>query len=140
MRRTRLALILALAVFALPALAAPKGKAAGKHPKVESDPAVDTCVSCHADATPEVAKDWDQGPHGLALVQCVVCHGSTGKDFAPAPAPERCQGCHPVEADSISRPPGPRAAARGKRAQRCADCHAPHTLAVADGKASPHTR
>jgi len=92
------------------------------HPAV--DPAVE-CATCHADATPAVVAEWTRGPHGLALVKCFVCHGSTGADFAARPTTTRCAGCHAAEALT--------AAARN---QNCFACHAPHALAARG--ASPH--
>jgi hypothetical protein len=100
----------------------PAGRAARAHPDTGGD---QDCAGCHEQATPAAWKAWDAGPHGLALVKCQVCHGSTGKDFALRPAPERCRGCHAAELDSV--------ASLVRRGVGCFDCHAPHTLA-----ASPH--
>jgi hypothetical protein len=96
------------------------------HPEV--DTGIETCASCHAQATPEVARAHSQGRHGLALVECVVCHGSTGADFRARPGVASCGSCHPSEAASVARA-GP--------AQTCFSCHPPHSLAP-QGKKSPH--
>jgi hypothetical protein len=118
--------LLALLLAASPALAA------GKHPggaAPAGDP--DACLSCHSEKTPEVVKQWEGGSHGLLLVKCFVCHGSTGKDFTARPtAVEPCRGCHPSEVASVTP-------AKGKP-QGCFACHAPHALSVADGKTTPH--
>ena len=88
------------------------------------DPSTE-CATCHAEATPAVVADWNAGPHGMALVKCFVCHGSTGADFAARPASTRCAGCH---AD--------KAAVAASTNTSCFSCHAPHTLAARG--ASPH--
>jgi hypothetical protein len=117
-------LVLAALLLASPAAAARKHPGAG----VAGDP--DACLSCHAKATPQVVKDWEGGPHGLMLVKCFVCHGSTGKDFAAHPAAgRRCEGCHPAQVSSL---------APTHAVQACFACHAPHTLA-AQGQRNPHT-
>ena len=112
------------AAFGSPRGAAPAGKqqAARSHPDTGGD---QDCAGCHEKATPFVWQAWDAGPHGMALVKCQVCHGSTGKDFAPRPAADRCGGCHAAEVDST--------AALRKKGVGCFDCHDPHRLA-----ASPH--
>jgi hypothetical protein len=123
-----------LAMALLVAAAAPAKPGRG-HPNVGPNPAADACETCHRDATPEVFGEWEGGQHGLLLVRCVVCHGSTGKDFARAPAAQRCEGCHAAEAATARSAKG--GAARGSA--RCFDCHAPHGLAAA-GKPNPHVK
>jgi hypothetical protein len=91
-----------------------------RHPEV--DAGLDTCATCHAQATPAVVQQWSDGRHGLALVQCVVCHGSTEADFQRRPTTAACQGCHAKVAAPAS--------------QTCFGCHPPHALR-AQG-ASPH--
>jgi hypothetical protein len=113
-------------------LAASPALATGKHPAAGDPADPDACLSCHAEKTPAVVKEWEGGPHGLVLVKCFVCHGSTGKDFAARPQPaQRCQGCHSAEVASVTAPSG--------KAQGCFACHAPHALSVAAGKKNPHT-
>lgn len=123
-----------LSLALLVAAAAPARPGRG-HPDVGPNPAADACETCHRDATPEVFREWEGGQHGLLLVRCVACHGSTGKDFAKAPAAQRCQGCHPAEAAAVL----PAKAGATKAPARCFECHAPHGLAAA-GKPNPHTR
>jgi hypothetical protein len=53
-------------------------------------------------------------------VTCVVCHGSTGKDFRAKPASTGCGGCHAAQAASVSR----------RAVADCFACHAPHTLSA----------
>ena len=60
------------------------------------------CATCHRADTPAAFKAWEDGPHGLALVKCVVCHGSTGSDFARRPPAERCRGCHGQQVDALA--------------------------------------
>ena len=108
--------------------AAPKAGAPRGHPDAGENESAEACLDCHAQATPAVVKQWEGGPHGLVLVKCFVCHGTTGADFRRSPDVVRCRGCHADEAS-----PGTR-----KASQACFTCHAPHTLAAAEGKKSPH--
>jgi class III cytochrome C family protein len=105
-----------------PAAAAP---AQATHPEVDTGLA--TCAECHAQATPAVEAQWQASRHGISLVSCVVCHGSTGADFRGRPAPVGCAGCHPEEAA---------AATSGGAPARCFECHPPHALAAKG--TSPH--
>ena len=83
------------------------------------------CAACHEEATPAQFKAWFDGRHGMNLVRCQVCHGSTGADFVRRAPAERCRGCHGTEVDALARAGGP--------VKDCFACHAPHTLA-----ANPH--
>jgi hypothetical protein len=134
-RATILPLALAL-LLGSPALAAEKG-----HPDVGPDRSLESCEGCHAEATPQVVKEWEGSKHGLVLVKCLVCHGSTGKDFVVRTKAARCAGCHPVEAAAVV--PAKAAKAKGKAAAEppaaeCFACHAPHSLETAPGAANPH--
>ncbi len=116
-------------------LASPAGLAAEKrHPDTGADVAPDACLTCHSGETPEIVNAWASGKHGLLLVKCFVCHGSTGKDFAGRPSPTRCRGCHASEVDSVTAVKGPQA----RKAGDCFACHAPHALAAREGVTSPH--
>jgi hypothetical protein len=76
------------------------------------------CVPCHQSMSPGVVAAWEESPHGLALVKCLVCHGSTGADFRAKPDTSGCRGCHAAQVESVA-----------SRATRdCFACHAPHTL------------
>ena len=123
----RLALI-AMLLPALPALGAER------HPAQPAESG-EACEACHARETPEVVRQWEASAHGLALVKCFVCHGSTGKDFRARGTAASCDGCHSAQAAVV-------APAKGTRPQplaaRCFSCHAPHTLAALEGKARPH--
>jgi hypothetical protein len=130
MRRTLLLAPLAL-LLAPPAIADDE-----PHPDVGTDFAPDACISCHTEQTPEIVKEWESGPHGLVLVKCFVCHGSTGKDFAEHPKATRCEGCHAAQVASIA-PARKKGGAKGK-APDCFSCHAPHALAAREGAQSPH--
>jgi len=127
--RPAVLLVAAVVVAAALACAGSRGErhaaAPSAHPEV--DTGIETCASCHAQATPEVARAHSQGRHGLALVECVVCHGSTGADFRARPGVASCGSCHPSEAASVARA-GPAS---------CFSCHPPHSLAP-QGKTSPH--
>lgn len=112
----RLAPLLAAALLAAPpALAAGRGKAA--HPGVPGDA---ECATCHRTRSPRAFEDWERSPHGVALVKCVVCHGSAGADFRKRPAATGCQGCHPAQVASRATRP----------VKDCFACHAPHALTV----------
>ncbi len=98
-----------------------------QHPKVREPGA---CAECHSSLTPELVAEWTASKHGLNLVQCLVCHGSTGADFTPRPAPERCLGCHALELASLTPPNG--------TPPSCFTCHKPHALTVAGNQKRPH--
>jgi len=100
-----------------------------RHPAV-SAPAEETCLSCHARTTPQVAKAWQEGRHGLTLVLCFVCHGTTGADFRLRPEPGLCAGCHARNVQS--------AMDAGGRTD-CFACHPAHALRPARGE-SPHRK
>jgi formate-dependent nitrite reductase cytochrome c552 subunit len=112
-------------------LASPAAAAAAGHPVVDAPADPDACLSCHGEATPAIVKEWEDGEHGLMLVKCFVCHGSTGKDFMRRAAAGRCAACHPDAAASVTPPKG--------KAQDCFACHAPHGLDVRGGQSNPHT-
>ncbi len=100
--------------------------AATAHPVVDVD--LDGCAGCHQKVTPRVAAEWRDSRHGIALVKCFVCHGSTGADFKARPQPAGCRSCHPAEWASVTH---------DGNTQSCFGCHPPHAL-HAQGKASPH--
>ena len=105
-----------------PRKAAARASARIVHPDVGGE---QECAACHETGTPEVFQAWHGSRHGMSLVKCVVCHGSTGKDFARRAPAERCRGCHGDQVDSLAR----------TGVKDCFACHAPHTLA-----ANPHRR
>jgi hypothetical protein len=105
----------------------PPATTRGVHPDVGAS--ADTCSACHADATPEVARAWRDGRHGLELVECLVCHGSTGADFRLQPEFGSCAGCHPSEVRSVTRAAG--------GIQDCFSCHPAHALRPVKNS-SPH--
>lgn len=122
--RIRLHLFVIVAALAAPPIAASAQSTRGKggaraaaHPSVD---AAQACEDCHANATPAVFREWRDGTHGIHLVKCFVCHGSTGADFRRKPSADRCEGCH---ADQVASMRGP--AMKGKD---CFSCHAPHAL------------
>jgi hypothetical protein len=97
-------------------------RAAARHPDAGGE---QECAACHETGTPEAWRAWLEGRHGMSLVKCVACHGSTGADFTRRPPAERCRGCHGAEVDSF----------RKTGARDCFACHQPHQL-----KANPHRR
>lgn len=112
--------------------AAPARKPPAGHPDAGPNPAADACESCHAEATPQVVAAWEGSQHGLVLVKCFVCHGSTGDDFARAPSAGRCAGCHPAEMASLTPAKGKKGPAAG-----CFGCHDGHALTAKDQR-NPH--
>ncbi|HET7824511.1 MAG TPA: hypothetical protein VFK90_04225 [Anaeromyxobacter sp.] len=104
-----------------------------RHPDVGATQPADACAACHAEKTPGVVMQWEYGRHGLLLVKCFACHGSTGADFARRPRAARCEGCHPAELASLANARG-----RSGSGPDCFACHGPHSLAVAEGAKSPH--
>jgi len=102
-----------------PALAASKAPPPRAHPDVAGE---QECATCHRGQTPAAFAAWEASPHGLALVKCVVCHGSTGKDFRakPAAAPATCGACHAAQVESVAKRP----------VKDCFACHAPHSLSA----------
>lgn len=120
--RARLWSSLLVAALAVPLAASAQGGSRGKggraaHPAVDS---AASCEECHAGATPAAYREWKDGAHGIALVKCFVCHGSTGADFKRKPAADRCAGCHAEQVASMRAP-----AMKGKD---CFTCHSPHPL------------
>lgn len=77
------------------------------------------CYECHGN----VMQIWQDGRHGLMNVKCVVCHGSTEKNFVARPGIERCSGCHNEKVSDVEKklPPS---------AKRCTLCHDPHSVGV----------
>ena len=73
-----------------------------------------------AGATPAVFQQWRQGAHGLNLVKCFVCHGSTGSDFRLRPVADRCVGCHADQVSTMREP--------SMKGKDCFTCHAAHAL------------
>jgi hypothetical protein len=104
----------------------PAADTGGAHRQV--DTGLDTCAGCHAQATPKVVTAWSDGRHGLTLVECVVCHGSTGADFKARPATGACSGCHAVQTAALAAQPG----------SACFSCHPAHALHAASGQQMPH--
>jgi hypothetical protein len=121
--RARLPIPLLVVLLAAPLAASAQGTSRAKgdgraaHPKVD---ATQACEECHAEATPLPVREWKSGTHGINLVKCFVCHGSTGADFKRKPAADRCTGCHAEQVASMSGP-----AMKGKD---CFTCHAAHSL------------
>jgi hypothetical protein len=91
--------------------------ARAKHPDVGGS---QDCRACHEQVTRRAFEAWKQSKHGLDLVTCVVCHGSTGADFTKRPAADRCAGCHAAQVASL--------AGRPARARDCFACHPGHEL------------
>jgi hypothetical protein len=116
MSRRSAVVLCATLLLAAPSLAQGAG-AARKHVATDGE---QDCASCHRTGTPAAFAAWEASPHGLALVKCVVCHGSTGKDFRARPAATGCGACHAAQAASVARRP----------VSDCFACHAPHSLSA----------
>jgi hypothetical protein len=108
---------LAVAALLLAALPSSAGARVRGHVPTQGE---QDCAACHRTRTPEAFSDWERSPHGLALVKCVVCHGSTGKDFRARPAAAGCGSCHAAQEASVAR----------RSVTDCFACHAPHSLSA----------
>ncbi|HYG68318.1 MAG TPA: hypothetical protein VD838_11680, partial [Anaeromyxobacteraceae bacterium] len=80
-------------------------RATASHPDVGAAAATEACATCHEGATPAIANAWAASAHGMNLVRCFVCHGSTGADFTASPATDRCSGCHAQQAERVAARP-----------------------------------
>jgi len=98
--------------------------AMGQHP---ATPENQECGECHADQE----KSWFNGKHGLMGVKCIVCHGSTDKNFTANPGLAACRGCHAEEVSQAMK-------AKGKAEKSCFPCHDRHALTVQSGSAKPY--
>ncbi len=98
-------------------LSVTNGAEPGRHPDVGKS---GDCVACHKMVSPQVTKEWFDGPHGLNGVMCFVCHGSTGKNFTRVPDTRRCVSCHEGQVVSMATP-----MMTGKT---CFSCHPNHLL------------
>ncbi len=102
--------------------------APARHPAL-AETGEPSCADCHARATPAAVQRWRDGPHGLNLVQCFVCHGTTAADFRARPDPASCAGCHAAQVESVRDASGAVA--------DCFRCHASHALRPSADR-SPH--
>jgi len=109
--------------------AAPSDRTDAAAPTVHPDvgESTETCMTCHADATPELYRRWYESAHGLNNVECFVCHGDRTERFTPAPTTERCGACHSAQLESM----GSLSRWVGMEGASCFACHPPHRL-------SPH--
>jgi len=117
MKKLFVIMLLMIALPSIVAAKAPKG-----HMKTDNQ----ECSECHAAA----ATAWLNGPHGLMTVKCVICHGSTEKNFTAKPGLNRCNGCHGEIVEQVKRMPtaGPKT---------CFPCHDNHSLSVKNPTAKP---
>ena len=98
-------------------------RAPDRHPEVTGEK---DCATCHRPDLKASFKAWENSPHGLALVKCVVCHGSTGADFRKAPDSRGCVGCHAVQVEKLEQ----LAEEEDRPIKDCLACHSHHTLAT----------
>jgi len=85
-----------------------------KHIKTSED---QECSECHG-AQMQV---WQDGKHGLMNVKCIVCHGSTDKNFTPKPDIYKCRGCHEEKVADVKKN-------LSKGIKTCFICHDHHSL------------
>ncbi|MCL4490324.1 MAG: hypothetical protein M1510_00230 [Nitrospirae bacterium] len=104
-------LIILLLMLALPVTAVAKEK---KHIKTSED---QECSECHG----AQMQAWQEGKHGLMGVKCLVCHGSTDKNFVPKPDIYRCRGCHGEKVEDVEKKLPP-------KARDCFLCHDAHSV------------
>jgi len=105
----RLTIIFLLII--LPAAAIAKGK---MHIKTPAD---QECYECHGSQM----QIWQDGKHGLMNVKCVVCHGSTDKNFAAKPDIYKCRGCHGEKVADVEKSPL-------LKQKTCFVCHTAHSV------------
>jgi hypothetical protein len=117
MKKLFVIMLLMIAMPAVVSAKAPKG-----HVKTNNQ----ECSECHANA----ATTWLNGKHGLMTVKCVICHGSTEKNFAAKPGIDRCNGCHEELVEQVKRRP-----TAGQKS--CSPCHDHHSVAVKNPPVSP---
>jgi len=94
---------------------------AGFSTKGEKHAAVDfsiSCEECHAENTPEITKDWQDGKHGTFKVGCFICHGDGVERFEAKPGDGSCISCHSDYEVDWSK----------SKSKSCFDCHDGHTL------------
>ena len=117
----RLTVLIGLCLLILPQA----GLAADK--KHIATPESRECSECHVGQT-EV---WFNGAHGLMGVKCIVCHGSTDKNFAASPGLAACRGCHGEQVVQALKNPA-------KEGKSCFPCHDHHALTVTAAPAKPY--
>lgn len=121
MKRTLTVLLgLALIIQAQTALGAENKQ----HPAI---PGEQDCSECHTGQE----KAWFAGKHGLMGVKCIVCHGSTEKNFTSNPGLAACRGCHADQVAQVMK-------GRGKETKKCVTCHDRHELTVKSGTVNPY--
>lgn len=104
-------IIIFLLMLALPVAVIAKEK---KHMKTPED---QECYECHGTQ----AQVWQDGKHGLMNVKCVVCHGSTDKNFVLKPDIYRCRGCHGEQVKDVENKLPP-------KLRNCFLCHDHHSV------------
>jgi hypothetical protein len=103
-----------ITVALLAACATQKVQPTAGHPPLSEQEMLVACHDCHAQATPQVSREWHQSGHGIASVKCYQCHG-TFEQLKAEPSLDSCAVCHS----------GQWAHAEGKK---CWQCHSAHTF------------
>ena len=106
-------LIILIVVLVLPAAVLAKAKT---HIKTSED---QECYECHGTQM----QTWQDGKHGLMNVRCVVCHGSTEKNFTAKPDIYKCRGCHGEKVSDVEK-------RLPKAVQSCFLCHDHHAVTM----------
>ncbi len=106
-------LIILFLLIILPAAAIAKDK---MHTKTSAN---QECYECHGSQM----QTWQDGKHGLMGVKCVVCHGSTDKNFAAKPDIYKCRGCHSEKVADVEKKMLP-------KMKTCFICHDAHSVAT----------
>lgn len=113
MKRLVIFLIISLMAIPLPLIA--KDKKTGHIKTAEYQ----ECSECHTSEK----ELWDTGKHGLMNVKCVVCHGSTYKNFTAKPDIYKCSGCHSEKVADVEKKLLP-------KQKTCFLCHDAHSVAA----------
>lgn len=75
------------------------------------------CAECHKSQ----AEAWQKGKHEVMGVKCIVCHGSTEKNFIAKPDMYRCRGCHGEKVSEVEKNLPP-------KLRNCFLCHDRHSV------------
>lgn len=86
-------LIICLIITVLPVAVIAKEKGHIKTPEDQE------CSECHGTQR----QVWQDSKHGLMNVKCVVCHGTTDKNFVAKPDIYRCRGCHGEQVADVEK-------------------------------------
>ena len=100
-------------ILALPIMVAAKEKGHIKTPETQE------CAECHKSQ----AEAWQNGKHEVMGVKCIVCHGSTEKNFVAKPDIYKCRACHGEKVRDVEKKLHP-------KLKNCFLCHDAHSVTL----------